>query len=51
VAVVEAEVVGGVGHIVLNRPEALNSLNEAMIHGIRAASMRGGTTTPSVRFW
>ena len=36
-AVVEAEVVGGVGHIVLNRPEALNSLNEAMIHGIRAA--------------
>lgn len=36
-AVVEAEVIGGVGHIVLNRPEALNSLNEAMIHGIRAA--------------
>ncbi|CCQ17580.1 Enoyl-CoA hydratase [Rhodococcus sp. AW25M09] len=36
-AVVEAEVVGGVGHIVLNRPEALNSLNGAMIDGIRAA--------------
>ncbi|WP_206490114.1 enoyl-CoA hydratase/isomerase family protein [Rhodococcus sp. KRD162] len=36
-AVVEAEVVGGVGHIVLNRPEALNSLNSAMIDGIRAA--------------
>lgn len=36
-AVVEAEIVGGVGHIVLNRPEALNSLNGAMIDGIRAA--------------
>ncbi|MFI8566374.1 enoyl-CoA hydratase/isomerase family protein [Rhodococcus sp. NPDC078407] len=36
-AVVEAEVSGGVGHIVLNRPEALNSLNGAMIDGIRAA--------------
>ncbi|OZD01110.1 enoyl-CoA hydratase [Rhodococcus sp. 06-235-1A] len=36
-AVVEAEVVGGVGHVVLNRPEALNSLNGAMIDGIRAA--------------
>ncbi|OZF38645.1 enoyl-CoA hydratase [Rhodococcus sp. 14-2496-1d] len=36
-AVVEAETVGGVGHIVLNRPEALNSLNGAMIDGIRAA--------------
>jgi enoyl-CoA hydratase len=37
VAVVEAEIVGGVGHIVLNRPEALNSLNGAMIEGIRTA--------------
>jgi enoyl-CoA hydratase len=37
VAVVEAEIVGAVGHIVLNRPEALNSLNGAMIEGIRAA--------------
>ncbi|OZF52721.1 enoyl-CoA hydratase/isomerase family protein [Rhodococcus sp. 14-1411-2a] len=36
-AVVEAEIVGGVGHIVLNRPEALNSLNGAMIEGIRTA--------------
>ncbi|QII07432.1 enoyl-CoA hydratase/isomerase family protein [Rhodococcoides fascians A25f] len=36
-AVVEAEVSGGVGHIVLNRPEALNSLNGAMIEGIRDA--------------
>lgn len=36
-AVVESEIVGGVGHIVLNRPEALNSLNGAMIEGIRAA--------------
>ncbi len=36
-AVVEAEVSGGVGHIVLNRPEALNSLNGAMIDGIRDA--------------
>ncbi|WP_415973759.1 enoyl-CoA hydratase/isomerase family protein [Rhodococcus sp. 077-4] len=36
-AVVEAEITGGVGHIVLNRPEALNSLNGAMIDGIRAA--------------
>lgn len=36
-AVVEAEIVGTVGHIVLNRPEALNSLNGAMIEGIRAA--------------
>ncbi|MDV6262945.1 enoyl-CoA hydratase/isomerase family protein [Rhodococcoides yunnanense] len=36
-AVVEAEVSGGVGHIVLNRPEALNSLNGAMIDGIRNA--------------
>ncbi|MCJ0979540.1 enoyl-CoA hydratase/isomerase family protein [Rhodococcus sp. ARC_M12] len=36
-AVVEAEIAGGVGHIVLNRPEALNSLNGAMIEGIRDA--------------
>ena len=36
-AVVEAEISGSVGHIVLNRPEALNSLNGAMIDGIRAA--------------
>ncbi|MDI6629449.1 MAG: enoyl-CoA hydratase/isomerase family protein [Rhodococcus sp. (in: high G+C Gram-positive bacteria)] len=36
-AVVEAEIAGGVGHIVLNRPEALNSLNGAMIEGIRTA--------------
>ncbi|KQU46687.1 enoyl-CoA hydratase [Rhodococcus sp. Leaf278] len=36
-AVVEAEVSSGVGHIVLNRPEALNSLNGAMIDGIRDA--------------
>lgn len=36
-SVVEAEIVGSVGHIVLNRPEALNSLNAAMIDSIRAA--------------
>lgn len=36
-AVVETEVVGGVGHVLLDRPEALNSLNRAMIDAVRSA--------------
>lgn len=36
-AVIEATVHGRVGHILLNRPEALNSLNGDMIRGIRDA--------------